>query len=147
VESGTTSSNQISFLISAVSPGIFTLSGNGQGTGIFVKQDRSLVSLTNPASPGSIVTLYATGLGGVFPEVAAGSAAAASEPLNRTVQTPRVFFDGNEGELLYSGLAPGFAGLYQINVRIPARTAPASNVSVSLSLGGVTSNRVAIPVR
>jgi uncharacterized protein (TIGR03437 family) len=79
--------------------------------------------------------------------VAAGQPGAATEPLNRTVQRPRVFFDIYEAEVLYSGLAPGFAGLYQVNARVPTRVSPASNLPVSLTVGGAASNRVTIPVQ
>lgn len=147
VESNGVVSNVISIAVAAFSPGIFTMNSNGQGQGIFLKSDGSLVTTSNPAAPGSVVSLFATGLGVVDPPLAAGAPGAASDPLNRTVQTPRVSFDSNPAEVLYSGLAPGFAGLYQVNVRIPAGTAPASNIPVSLSIGGIASNRVAVAVR
>src|SRR5204863_9311411 len=54
---------------------------------------RSIVSASNAADRGSRVSFYASGLGAVNPSLPAGSVAAASEPLNRTVQVPRVFFD------------------------------------------------------
>ena len=49
--------------------------------------------------------------------------------------------------MLYSGLALGYVGLYQVNVRVPTRLSPASNIPVSLSIGGAVSNRVTIPVQ
>ena len=147
IESNSVPSNPVQLAISAFSPGIFTLNTSGQGAGIFVKVDGSLVTAANPASPGSVVALYATGLGAVNPSIAAGQPGAGAEPLNRTVQTPLVFFDSFQADVLYSGLAPGFAGLYQLNVNIPAQVSPASNVSVSLSIGGFASNHVSIAVR
>ena len=67
--------------------------------------------------------------------------------LNRTVLTPMVRFDTYDGEVLYSGLAPGFAGLYQINVKVPAGVSSAYNIPVSLVIGGAASNRVTIPIQ
>jgi uncharacterized protein (TIGR03437 family) len=147
VESNSVPSNEISLQVAAFSPGIFTMNSSGQGLGIFVKEDGSLVTVTNPAARGSHVSLYATGLGAVNPPVLAGAAGAGAEPFNRTVQTPKVFFDNIEATVQYSGLAPGFAGVYQLNVVVPPNLSPATNVSVSLSIGGITSNRVAIPVQ
>ncbi len=148
VESNSVSSNAVSLTVAQFSPGIFTMSSNGQGQGIFVNAiTGSLITASNPAARGSYVTLYATGLGAVDPAVVAGGAGASAEPFNRTLQTPRVFFDSSPAEVLYSGLAPGFAGIYQVNVRVPSTVTPASNVSVSLSIGAAASNRVAIPVR
>jgi uncharacterized protein (TIGR03437 family) len=47
----------------------------------------------------------------------------------------------------FSGLAPGFVGLYQVNFQIPA-TAPSGNaVTVSLSIGGATSNTATIAIQ
>ena len=123
------------------------MSSNGRGQGIFVKTDGSLVTVTNAAARGSVLSLYATGLGAVFPPVETGEPGASAEPLNRTVQVPRVFFDIFEAEVLYSGLAPGYVGLYQVNVRVPTRLSPASNIPVSLTIGGAVSNRVTIPVQ
>ena len=138
----------ISLLVSAYAPGIFTVSSSGSGQGIFVvAQDGSLVSNNNPARRGSIVSIYATGLGAVDPPVTSGDVGNAIEPLNRTLLTPMVRFDNYDGEVLYSGLAPGFAGLYQINVKVPAGVSSAYNIPVSLVIGGAASNRVTIPIQ
>ncbi|MBI2816755.1 MAG: hypothetical protein HYX72_07430 [Acidobacteria bacterium] len=139
-------SNSVDVSIVPFSPGIFT-TGGGSDQGIFLKTDGSLVSVSNAASPGSVITLFATGLGAVDPPLEAGAPASFDEPLNRTIQIPRLFFDRFEGQVLYSGLAPGFAGVYQLNVVVPANVAPAANVSVSLSIGGVTSKGVAVSVQ
>ncbi len=133
VEVGSRRSNSVAVSVAPFAPAIFTVSGNGRGQGIFVKSDGSIVSAANPADRGSLVTFYAAGLGAV-----AG--------LN-TVRTPRVFFDIYQAELISSGLAPNMPARDQIVVRVPAFVSPATNVSVSLSIGGYTSNRVTIPVR
>src|SRR5207253_6362228 len=76
-----------------------------------------------------------------------GEPGAVEEPLNRTITMPRVFFDTYAGDVLYSGLAPGVAGRYQVTVRVPLLVSPATNISVSLLIEGFASNRVTIPVR
>ena len=139
--------NAVEVPIASFAPGIFTMSSNGRGEGIVLKEDGSPVSAANPALRGSVVTLFLTGLGAVDPPLNAGEPGASEEPLNRTVQTPRLFFDIFEAEVLYSGLAPGFPGLYQVNVRVPARVSPASNIPVSLTIGGVAGNRVTVAVQ
>ncbi|HYR90676.1 MAG TPA: hypothetical protein VE422_41815 [Terriglobia bacterium] len=147
VETGSVRSNDIQISIAAFGPGIFTRNDSGRGPGIFIKDDGSQVTAANPADRGSRVTFYAAGLGAVNPPVAVGQPGAAAEPLNRTVQSPRVFFDTYSAEVIYSGLAPGIAGRYQVTVRVPALVSPATNISVSLTIGGFASNRVTIPVR
>jgi uncharacterized protein (TIGR03437 family) len=147
VDTNSVSSNVVSISLAAFSPGIFTVNPNGQGAGIFVKLDGSIVSATNPASRGDVVSFFATGLGSVDPPVSAGDPAASAEPLNRTVQAPRVFFDQFEAQVLYSGLAPGYAGVYQLNVRIPTGVSRASNVPVTLTIGGIASNSVTVALQ
>jgi uncharacterized protein (TIGR03437 family) len=146
-EVGSVRSNDVEISIAAFAPGIFTVNGSGRGPGVFVKDDGSIVTTSNPADRGSRVSFYAAGLGAVNPPVTAGEAGASREPLNRTTQAPRVFFDRFSATVLYSGLAPGLAGRYLVTIQVPASVSPATNVSVSLTIGGSTSNRVTIPVR
>ena len=47
----------------------------------------------------------------------------------------------------YSGLAPGFAGLYQVNAQVPADAPSGANVTVVISIGGTSSNPVTIAVQ
>jgi uncharacterized protein (TIGR03437 family) len=60
--------------------------------------------------------------------------------------TASVTVDGVGAEVQYSGTAPGFAGLNQVNVRIPAGTRAGSDIAVVLSLGARQSNLATIPV-
>jgi uncharacterized protein (TIGR03437 family) len=147
VQMGSVKSNGVSLSVSAFDPGIFTMNGSGKGPGIFLKDDGSIVSASNPADRGSNVTFYAAGLGAVNPPIAAGQPGATQEPLNRTVRTPRVFFDTYQAQVLYSGIASGIASRYQVRVRVPAQLSPSNSISVSLTIGGFASNRVTIPVR
>jgi len=135
-------SNEIQISVATYAPGIFTLSDNGRGPGIFIKDDGSLVTTANPADRGSRVTFFASGLGNVTPSTAAGTAGTAV-----TRATPRVFFDSYAADVSYSGLVPSIAGRYQVSVRVPAALSPATNISVSMTIGGFSSNRVTIPVR
>jgi uncharacterized protein (TIGR03437 family) len=146
-EAGSLQSNPVEISVAAFDPGIFTLNGSGRGPGIFVKSNGSIVSAANAADRGSLVSFFAAGLGAVSPALEAGQPGASAEPLNRTIEAPRVFFDRFSANVIYSGLAPGIAGRYFVTVQVPASVSPATNVSVSLTIGGFTSNRVTIPVR
>lgn len=101
-------------------PGIFTLS---DGTAaIQHAADYSLVTPSNPARPGEVILVYATGLGEVSPAVASG--AAPSGPASIKLACGYALEIGSTtsspflGSILYAGLAPGFVGLYQLNIQL-----------------------------
>jgi uncharacterized protein (TIGR03437 family) len=126
------------FQIEAESPGLFTVDGSGSGQVAAVNQDGSLNNGANPAKAGSVVTLYATGQGFISGMPADGAPA---EGLIRTSQTPQVFINSGyvaPADVLYSGLAPGFVGLWQINVKIPSDVPPGA-VIVFISYDGINS--------
>jgi adhesin/invasin len=52
---------------------------------------------------------------------------------------------GQQAQVSFSGLAPGFPGLYQINATVPAGLT--GNQQVTVSIGGQTSPAVTLPVK
>jgi uncharacterized protein (TIGR03437 family) len=132
--------------VAAEVPGIFTATPGGTGPGAVLNQDFSLNTATNPAAAGSIIQIFATGLGPVDPPVAAGRPAG-SDPPSRTLAAPVVLINGVAADVLFSGLAPGFVGLYQVNARVPAATPAGAAVSLQIQIGGRSSNQVTIAVR
>jgi uncharacterized protein (TIGR03437 family) len=146
-EVGSLRSNAVEIRVAAFDPGIFTVNGSGRGSGLFIKDDGSIVTAANPADRGARVSFYAAGLGDVSPALDAGQPGSTIAPFNRTTLAPAVFFDRFAATVSYSGLAPGIAGRYLVTVQVPPLVSPATNISVSLTIGGYTSNRVTIPVR
>jgi uncharacterized protein (TIGR03437 family) len=113
--------------------------------GVF-NQDFSLNSTDNPAAAGSIVILFATGQGITSPPTVTGKAAVA--PYSSPAGPVRVTIGGVECELLFSGLAPGTAGVIQVNVRLPSGIAGSAAAEVSLAVGNSTSQKgVTVAVR
>jgi uncharacterized protein (TIGR03437 family) len=140
---GAIASNAISVSIVTAAPGIFT---NGTGAGIFVKANNTVVSAANPAARGSVVTFYAVGLGAVAPPVADGAAALPAPNLSFAMVQPAVNIGGVDATVQFAGLAPGFAGLYQINAYVPTGISPDSSTLVTLRVGLAVSNTVTIAV-
>jgi len=99
-----------------------------------------------PAIRGQAIIIYCTGLGAVTPEVTLGSPAPGS-PLSQTVSPVTVEVGGKAAQVFFSGLSPGFTGLYQVNALVPADAATGDTVNLSIATGGQTSNVVTIAVR
>ncbi len=108
-------------------PGIFTTLQNGTGPGVITHADGSLVSNSSPAAKGETVIVYCTALGDVTNRPATGSPALSS-PLSMTVLPTSARVNNLPAVVSFSGLAPGFIGLYQVNVQVPPNVpVPANN--------------------
>jgi len=127
--------------VAPVAAGVFALDGTGRGAALALHTDGRLVTAEQPARRGEALMLYATGLGATTPQLASGTAAGAS-PLVTTVSTPVITVGGVRAEVLFSGLAPNFVGLNQVNIRIPS-DAPTGN-AVELLVG--QSNRTTLAI-
>ena len=119
----------------------------GFGPVAALNEDGSLVSVdgcltgAKPAEPGSVVQLFGTGQGVLTPELPPGEAAPAS-PLSETPTLPQVTLGGVPVTVEFSGAAPSFVGLWQINIRIPEENEnPPSGptVPIIVTIGGVSS--------
>jgi uncharacterized protein (TIGR03437 family) len=133
--------------VTSFSPGIFSMNSQGTGQGAILDSSYRLVDSSNPATPGTtIVLIYCTGLGAVTNQPATGSPAP-SDRLAWTATTPTVTIGGAPANVQFSGLAPGYVGLYQVNAQVPAGSATGPTVPVSISIGGVASNTVTMAVR
>ncbi len=130
----------VTVAVSAAMPGIFTVNGKA---GAILKSDYSLNNLSNPAHPGDIIIIYATGLGPVSPTVATGTPASTAAQV--TIPTS-VTIGGLSAKVIYAGLAPSFVGLYQINVIVPSNTTSGNAVPVVITTGTSVSNTATIVV-
>ena len=138
----------VNVLLAQVSPGVFTVDSNGSGQAVAIDAlSGQLISASNPAIAGTTyISIYCTGLGPVTNQPPTGAAASAS-PLSSTTTAPTVMIGNVRGNVLFSGLAPGFVGLYQINVQVPSGVSPGSNVPLVVSIAGATAPTVTIAVQ
>ncbi len=114
--------------VKTFAPAIFTyLSGNMSQAAVFHANTGIPADQANPAVAGEILEIYGTGLGPTEPFVAAGNPAPAS-PLARTLVTPEVLIGNSPATVVFSGLTPGFAGLYQVNAVVPSGLRPGQYV-------------------
>jgi len=126
-----------------VQPGIFTYAVGSTLYGAILHADYSLASVTSPAVAGETLLIYCTGLGPVSPAPADGAAASGAAT---TALTPTVTIGGASATISYSGLAPGYVGLYQINAVVPSGLA-SGNVPVVIAAGGASSAVAMLPVQ
>ncbi len=155
-------SNMVTVYVDNSAPGIYTLNESGIGPGAILHADYSEVSNTNPAKPGETVVMFMVGLGPVTPQVADG-AAASSSPVSVSVEASDtlVFLDDGENfgeaQVQFAGLAPGFAGLYQVNFTVPSsglnngdveiffETTEAANAMATISVSGFSDRSRIVP--
>jgi minor extracellular serine protease Vpr len=112
----------------------------------------AIITTSHPAKRGDSIALYANGLGPVSNRPASGDPSP-SDPakLAQTPTLPTVTFIDSTGAktnatVVFSGLTPQIAGLYQVNVTVPSSLAPGT-YGLTMTIGGVTSKASGIVVQ
>ena len=131
-------SNAITIQIADSAPGVFAISSGGYGPGIIQNYnsagDQPINSLTTPAAPGQVITIWATGLGPVtFPDNVAPTAGNVAAPVTVTI-------GGQPAAVAYSGRAPCCSGVDQVVATVPNNAPTGCWVPISINAGGVVSN-------
>ncbi len=117
-------------------------------------QVRPLSPCGEPAAAGDILTLWVTGLGLATSTGAPDGdllptgevAPADGNPIYFTTVTPQVTIGGVPAQVFFSGLGPGFAGLYQINIRVPVGVSVGDSVLMVLSMPNGLNHQLPIAI-
>lgn len=143
-------------------PGIFTIPPTGQGNAILVFINSATnaatiaapasASLGYPAAPiprGTLGFFYVTGLGAMTPPVADGSGNCPAANGCNANAMPTVLIGGISASVIFAGQAPGYPGVFQVNITIPQNTPTGNSVPlvVQSADGSVTSNAATIAVQ
>jgi minor extracellular serine protease Vpr len=125
--------------LTTYAPGIFEYPDPKTGKPIAATLDLNFARVTsaNPIPPGSVLQIYANGLGPVSQQQISGQSASSTSVVN-TSATATVKIGGEPATVIFSGLSPGSVSLYQLNVTVPAN-APAGYQPVVVTIGGVSS--------
>ncbi|HUB82418.1 MAG TPA: SBBP repeat-containing protein [Bryobacteraceae bacterium] len=117
--------------ISLYAPALFSADGSGSGIALaqrVLPTGNVTISAAAPALPGDTVYIYATGLGANAPN-----------------QLPAVMLGTVQVSVFSITAAGNEPGAYQIAIQVPPST-PAGNPALVLSLGGVSSQSLTLPV-
>lgn len=145
VKRGDALSIPLTVIVAPAQPGIYTTKRDGSGQGaIFNGITNVLADSSAPAHAGDIIIIYCNGLGPVDPVIASGVAVTGPTP---TKQTVTALIGGQPALVQYAGLAPGFPGLYQVNLVVPGGTGTGDQIAITLSVAGQTSPPATIAVR
>ncbi len=128
--------------IAPAAPGIFLRDGR---RAIAQNQDFRLNDPATPEARGRVLTVYLTGQGPLDGALAAGEAAPTTTLL-RALATPEATVGGRPARVLFLGLSPGFVGLAQANIEIPADAPTGPAVELTLSLNGQPANPATISI-
>jgi uncharacterized protein (TIGR03437 family) len=118
--------------LTATAPGLFQLSPN---TILGTHADGSVITANSPATAGEVIVIYAVGLGPTVPDITDGfipdRAMNIANLSNLAVLINSV--QVSRSTVLYAGVTPGCAGLYQVNLRLPDPLP--SNPEVRVAIG------------
>ena len=98
------------------------------------QSDGSVVGNADPAVAGETLVVYMTGLGAVNASLSFGEEAPANPPA-ATAISPQVTLGSMPVNVVYSELSPGFVGLYQVAVAMPATLPQGSSANLIVSAG------------
>lgn len=126
----------IPIMLQSAAPSLFQLDA---ATVLAVHLNGSTITAASPARPGEVVVLFASGLGPTNP-----AAIPNQIPQQAASVTPMSSFSMmingspvSSQQILYAGVVPTFAGLFQINVQLPASTP--SNPQIQIGYAGTLS--------
>lgn len=122
--------------VSSVAPGIFVVGTPAVGA-VENSPDSSLNTTANPLTRGGALVIYATGLGTVSKQ----------GQFSVTTSTVTAILNGVEMPVAFAGLAPGYTGLYQINLVVPVPAPPGLGLSLVLKEAGQLSNTVFVSLQ
>jgi uncharacterized protein (TIGR03437 family) len=115
--------------LATTAPGLFQWNGN---FAVAEHADGSLITPTSQAQAGEIVVLFAAGLGRTLPDSGSGVVPDMAASILYAPEM-QIFLNGAlqpAASIYYAGVTPGFAGLYQINLRLPAVLPPNPEIQV-----------------
>lgn len=136
IQNGLGQNEQVPITITETAPELFIWES---GDVIAFNEDGTVNGAANPAPAGSVIAVYLTGVGPVDPPVPTGSAAGL-EPLSASTAEYSAEVGGVPAEVEWLGMAPGYSGLGQANIRIPEGLTGRLEILLFINGQGTNSN-------
>ena len=132
-------------------PGIYTYESGGKGQAKAINQDGTpngdgSLKGSVPAPAGSVLQVFASGLGAVDPTIPTGTVAPAS-PLSRVTLPVTATIGGQSARVSYAGAAPGLVGMYQVNVLVPIGVPSGANRLVLYAGDNSSQDEVTVQIK
>lgn len=135
------------FQVAADAPGVFSSSVvNGVTFGLAIHADGSLVTSAAPAKAGETLALFGTGFGSTVPTRPEGFAVPLS-PLYLLTDPVTVQVGGISSPPVNAYAWPGAAGVNIIQFAVPSGLASATNAALTVTINGIVSNTVQLPIQ
>ncbi len=134
-------SNSVTATVATAAPGLFLY---GSGRAVVQNTNFSLNTSGNPAKEGSTIMVYLTGSGPVNPSIGDGNPAT-SNPKIFATSSASATIGSATAQVSFSGLAPGFVGLVQMNIVVPSGL-PAGDYPLAVTIAGQQSNSGTISI-
>ncbi|MBI1358442.1 MAG: hypothetical protein GC160_29245 [Acidobacteria bacterium] len=123
--------------VAAARPGIFRQpNASGPSRAIVQNQNGALNAASSPARRGEAIVVYLTGIGATDPSVVTGAASPDAEPLARASLPFSAKIGDKDAPVLFLGMTPGFVGLAQANILVPADAPIGSAIALELTVDG-----------
>jgi uncharacterized protein (TIGR03437 family) len=132
--------------VQSFAPAVFRTGEAGDQTGlptVIRHKNAELATFTNPIHPDETISIYLTGMGLTTPLPRLGDAAPES-PLALVTTPPRITLGGTELPVLFAGLVPGLAGVYQIDAYVPRNIPGAAQAALVITQGASSTS---LPLR
>jgi uncharacterized protein (TIGR03437 family) len=136
--------------VATQAPAFFLWPGNQvvatrQDASLAVKNGTFAGATTVAAKPGDVLILWATGFGPTNPPVAAGIQVPSDKIYNTNPVTVKI--GSADAQVFGAALSPGYAGLYQVAIQVPASMADGDYVIRATVSGSTSPDGVILSVK
>ena len=134
------------FTVARSAPALFATEISGASLGLFLGTSGQTVTPDQPALAGDVLRLIGTGFGPYVRTPPDGFLFDETAGFKLADVVAVVLGDGTKLDVLYAGRSSAGVGIDEVRFRLPASPADAGTIALKLTIGGLESNTVYLPV-